>query len=108
LGYVLGDNGMGWIQLPDGRLPCRRCSEAADCPATVHQMSSWSWYPHPNGRGPVATLHALPGSARGTLRRNGRQLMLPAPYESRLAPEMQHMNVAEDIAGDHARRCVSA
>jgi hypothetical protein len=34
--------------------------------------------------------------------------MLPAPYESRLAPEMQHMNVAEDIAGDHARRCVSA
>lgn len=38
---------MGWIQLPDGRLLCRRCSEAADCPATGHQMSSWSWYPHP-------------------------------------------------------------
>jgi len=108
LGYVLGDNGMGWIQLPDGRLLCRRCSEAADCPTTGHQMSSWSWYPHPNGRGPVATLHALRGSARGTLRRNGRQLMLPAPYESRLAPEMQHMNVAGDIVGDHARRCVSA
>ena len=41
---MLGDNGMGWIQLPDGRLLCRRCSEAADCPATGHQMSSWSWY----------------------------------------------------------------
>jgi hypothetical protein len=62
LGYVLGDNGMGWIELPDGRLLCRRCSEAADCPATGHQMSSWSWYPHPNGRGPVATLHALRGA----------------------------------------------
>ena len=35
---MLGDNGMGWIQLPDGRLLCRRCSEAADCPAgTTYQ-----------------------------------------------------------------------
>jgi hypothetical protein len=46
LGYVLGDNGMGWTQLPDGRLLCRSCSEAADCHATGHQMSSW--YPHPS------------------------------------------------------------
>jgi hypothetical protein len=38
---VLGENGMGWTQLPDGRLLCRGCSEDADCAVTGHQWSEW-------------------------------------------------------------------
>jgi len=41
LDYVLGEDGMGWTRLPDGRLLCRACSEEADCAATGHQWSSW-------------------------------------------------------------------
>ena len=41
LDYVLGEKGMGWTRLPDGRLLCRSCSEAADCAATGHQWTDW-------------------------------------------------------------------
>jgi hypothetical protein len=39
--YVLGEDGLGWTRLPDGRLLCRSCSEEADCAATGHQWSRW-------------------------------------------------------------------
>ena len=41
LDYVLGEDGGGWTRLPDRRLLCRSCSEAADCDATGHQMTPW-------------------------------------------------------------------
>lgn len=41
LEYVVGEDGMGWTRLPNGRLLCRACSEQADCAATDHQWSSW-------------------------------------------------------------------
>lgn len=41
LDYVLGEHHMGWTKLPDGRLMCRSCSDAADCAATGHQWSEW-------------------------------------------------------------------
>jgi hypothetical protein len=37
LEYVLGESGIGWTLLPNGRLLCRGCSEDADCEATRHQ-----------------------------------------------------------------------
>lgn len=41
LEYVLGEDGMGWTRLPDGRLLCRGCSDDADCDTTGHQWSQW-------------------------------------------------------------------
>ena len=41
LEYVLGENGMGWTRLPNGRLLCRGCSQDADCKTTGHQWSEW-------------------------------------------------------------------
>jgi len=41
LEYVLGEAGIGWTELPDGRLLCRGCSEDADCDTTGHQWSEW-------------------------------------------------------------------
>jgi hypothetical protein len=49
LGYVLGEKGMGWTRLPDGRLLCRRCSEEADCAATGHQWFEWRRHPRDPG-----------------------------------------------------------
>jgi hypothetical protein len=41
LQYVLGENGLGWTNLPGERLLCRGCSERADCQATGHQWTEW-------------------------------------------------------------------
>lgn len=41
IAYVLGEDGMGWTRMPDGRLLCRGCSEDADCEVTGHQWTPW-------------------------------------------------------------------
>jgi hypothetical protein len=41
LEYVLGEAGIGWTKMPDGRLLCRSCSEDADCDTTGHQWTDW-------------------------------------------------------------------